>query len=233
MKQLTHALLLLTVLLATPALAQSDGYDRADHVSIYFTFNAAHASNADRGYSNDVQPFATPTPEQYASFWHPAFGAGVSIHIVRIARTSLAFDARGSNTGVYLSHTPYGAHSDVGYFLGGLHLAYLPRGHRIRPYAQFSYGAFGTFAPAVDPYIVTSTCLFCYPTYGLGQSSRNATYRGYEVMGGADIPLTDHTTFRAAELGFAEAGDGSNQYNGRALKTLTVFHIDTGILFHF
>jgi hypothetical protein len=205
------------LLLSTCAFAQND------HVSFYLTSTNVHVSNADRGYANDLMSAQTADPEQYASFFTPGVGGGLTIHVVSIGPAAIALDLRGSNSG---------GNQSLGSLFGGVQLAYNRRPFGLRPYIQYSYGIFGTTAIAADPYVDTNICLFCTPNYVLQPSTRTGNYRGYEVFAGVDYRLARYVDFRVVELG-AGTGHGTNSFIGTPITNPTLFNIDTGLVFHF
>ena len=80
----------------------------------------------------------------------------------------------------------------------------------------------------VKPYIVGSTGYVATrtPSAGNGASVTNK-YLGWELAGGVDYPLVHFVDFRAIEIGgggVVAAGSGN---------TPSLFHINTGLVFHF
>ena len=217
MKILRYLASLLALAAAHPATAQNDAQDSSQHshISLYAGLSVPHVSNADRG---NAAAYPNPISEQYDSFWKPTEGGGATAHLVNIGPTALGLDLRGAGinnlVNSYLGE-PNGYQGE-GYELLGLQFAYR-KPKQIRPYAQFSYGGFSTFADAAAP---NST------------SSYNQTYLGYEVFAGIDYHLIRFVDFRAVEIGAGNAFHRGN-INGVAINNLTVFNIDTGILVHF
>ena len=215
-----HIALTIALALAIPSTVHA----QHDHASLYMTVNIAHVSNADRGSANDVFYFQTPDPEQYAGFWTAGITGGLTVHLVNISRTSLGLDLRGFGGG---------GKQSLGGGFGGLQLAYKPRIHGFKPYAQISYGGLETTAIAADPYVDTSTCFLCAPVYVMQSSTRSGFYHGFQFFAGADYRLNSFVDFRALELGYGIEGGGSSSYNSTPLANPRLFSIDTGLLVHF
>lgn len=141
---------------------------------------------------------------QTSSFWTSGIGGGLTLNMLPVGPVKFGADFRGSTR-------PGTNGSDTA--MGGLRLAIKPPLLPIKPYIQASGG-----------YVATRTRATSGGTF-------QNRYAAWEVLGGLDIPLVPFFDFRAVEVG---AGTGYSLPGiGSPAPNLSLFTINTGLVFHF
>jgi hypothetical protein len=179
----------------------------AQIISLYGTFSDTHLSGLIDGTAGNVTAGYSNTT---TSHFTPGLGAGATFGVLPLGPIRLGFDLRGSTK-------PGNDGSDL--ILAGPRLGLKLPLLRVKPYIQASGG-----------YLRTRTTLANSPLPTGTQST--ATFGAYEVAGGVDLPLAPFFDLRLIELG------GGRGYNISAAGingtyTVSLFTINTGLVFHF
>ena len=189
--------LLVTFVLASMAFPAAA---KAQILSVYGTFSPLHASNVETGIN-------TANQEQYASFFTPAFGGGVTLGLLSAGPVHLGLDLRGSTR-----RGTTGA--DTALF--GLRVGFKPPLIPLKPYVQGSVGYLATRTPNVS-------------SGSSGSTTFTNQYAAYEVMGGVDYRFARFIDLRLLEVGVGQGLDILGNANSKA----TFFTINTGVVVHF
>jgi len=175
--------------------------------SAYATFSPARLSCVRNGNSS----FSTLNNNYTStSFWTEGVGGGVTFNVLPLGPVKIGLDLRGSTK-------PGTNGADL--VLGGIKLGVNVPLVRFKPYVQASGGYLGT------------------RTRDAGGAANGATihdrFAVYEVLGGIDYGLVPFFDLRLIEVG---AGRGYN-VSGTGTTTgnyqVSLFTINTGLVFHF
>ena len=201
------------VLLAALALAPAA---QAQLVEAYATFSPTHASSVQAGTVTTTTGYT----EQYASFWVPAVGGGVTLNFLPLGPIRLGFDLRGSTkSGV----------NGVDTALFGVKLAVKPPLLPIKPYVQISGGYVATRTANLGTYTSGST------TTSVGGTATDK-YAAFEGIAGIDYHFLPFLNLRLIEIGAGKGYDVGGISFGNVANSgqnLTIFTINTGVVVHF
>ena len=142
------------------------------------------------------------------SYWTPGVGSGVTLNVLPVGPVRLGVDLRGSASG--------GTNS-ADLILAGPRLTLKLPVVGLKPYAEAAGG-----------YLRTHTTLVNSPFAG---STFTNSFAAYEILGGIDAPLLPFLDLRVIEIG---GGQGrSITAAGTAAYTISLFTLNTGVVFHF
>jgi hypothetical protein len=192
------------------ALALSIGSASArGQAAIYVTSSSSRFSNVQTGSVSTASGYQ----EQYASYWASGIGGGVTLNFLSAGVAKLGFDFRGSTK-------PGTNGADTA--MGGIKLAFNPPLLHFKPYVQASGGYVATRSVNIS----TSPSS---PGQIVGGSFTNR-YAAWELLGGIDYRLVPFLDLRLIEVG---GGSGLAIPGSANQPHLTLFTVNTGVVFHF
>jgi len=175
--------------------------------SAYATFSPTHLSgvrNGNSSFSSANNGYTT------TSFWTEGVGGGVTFNVLPLGPVKLGLDLRGSTM-------PGTNGADL--VLGGVKLGVNVPLVRFKPYVQASGGYLGTRTRIVGG--------------AASGSSENDKFAVYEVLGGIDYGLVPFFDLRLVEVGAGRGYNISGAGTTSGNYQVTLFTINTGLVFHF